>query len=77
MKPLKGINKIITPIPAKDATPSWLYKRNKAITICTGADQSMLKITTKSTTRWASTAIRLTISPVVKPLRPELESFRD
>lgn len=51
-------------------------RKYNAKMIWNGADHNIFTYVIKSTNRWASTAIKFTISPVVKSLLAPLEIFK-
>ena len=77
MTKLIGIIRTIIAKPAKMAGPKVNHRNIREMTICRGADQIMLKYGVRSMKRWASTDMRLTISPTVLVLRALLLSLRD
>ena len=76
MAKLMGVIRSITAKPAKMAGPKVNHRKIREMTICRGADQIMLKYGVRSMKRWASTDMRLTISPTVLVLRALLLSLR-
>ena len=77
MTALIGMRRIVTAKPAMTDGPSICQSRYRATQICSGEDQRVLMYMQKSMHRWASTDIRLTISPTVVLWRAELDSKRD
>ena len=75
-KAFTGIMTIITPIPATMEGPRVTQRKYILMMIWTGPDQIILMYVIMSLNRWASTDMRLTISPTVDVFLAELDNFK-
>lgn len=74
--PLSGISKIMTATPARADGPRICQRKYIARMTCKGTDHSRLMKGDTSMKRWASTDMRLTISPTVDLRLAELVMTR-
>ena len=72
MRALSGMTQSMTPTPARMDGPRVIHRKYMAIHICSGADHTRWMLVHRSMRRWASTDIRLVISPTVADRLAEL-----